>query len=69
MPRHLLNRRGKVFLTLEDETGLAHVRVLPDIYKQCGAAVYGHAALAVTGVAQKRGDGVLLVAQTVRAVI
>ena len=60
---------GTVFFTLEDETGMAHVTVFPSVYETCGPEIYGHAVLAVTGVAQKRGDGVLLVAQTVRAVV
>ena len=60
---------GAVFFTLEDETGMAHVTVFPSLYETCGPEIYGHAALAVTRMAQKRGDGVLLVAQTVRAVV
>ena len=60
---------GTVFFTLEDETGMAHVTVFPSVYETCGAAIYGHAALVVIGTAQKRGGGVLLVAQAVRAVI
>lgn len=60
---------GAVFFTLEDETGMAHVTVFPLVYETCGPEIYGHAALAVTRMAQKRGDGVLLVAQTVRAVV
>ena len=60
---------GTVFFTLEDETGMAHVTVFPSVYETCGAAIYGHAALAVSGMAQKRGDGVLLVAQSVRPVV
>ena len=60
---------GTVFFTLEDETGMAHVTVFPSVYETCGSEIYGHAALAVTGMAQKRGEGVLLVAQTVRAVV
>lgn len=43
--------------------------VFPAIYETCGPAIYGHAALAVTGTAQKRGEGVLLVAQSARPVV
>lgn len=60
---------GTVFFTLEDETGMAHVTVSPSVYAACGPAIYGHAALAVSGVAQKRGDGVLLVARSARAAV
>ncbi len=60
---------GTVFFTLEDKTGMAHVTVFPAIYETCGSDIYGHAALAVLGVAQKRGDGVLLVAQAVWPVV
>ena len=58
-----------MFFTLEDETGMAHVTVFPSVYATCGPEIYGHAALAVTGMAQKRGDWVLLVAQAVRAAV
>ena len=58
---------GTVFFTLEDETGMAHVTVFSSVYETCGPAIYGHAALAVTGTVQKRGDGVLLIAQSVQA--
>lgn len=49
-----------VFLTLEDETGMAQVTVVPDVYARCGAAIFGHALLAVTGVVEARGVGKIL---------
>lgn len=54
-----------VFFTLEDETGLAHVTVSPDVYEETGPALFGSVALVVCGRAQKRGTGILLFAQTV----
>ncbi len=49
-----------VFLTLEDETGLAQVTVPPDAYQRCGAALFGHALLAVVGLVERRGAGMVL---------
>ena len=60
---------GVVFFTLEDETGMAQVTVFPDVYQQIGPLIYGRAALVVTGAVQKRGDGLLLVAQTARGMV
>ncbi len=56
-----------VFLTLEDETGLAQVTVPPDIYAKYGQAVFGNSLLAITGIAEKRGAGTLLRATAVQA--
>ena len=58
---------GTVFFTLEDETGLAQVIVQPEVYQRVGADIYGHAALVVSGKAEKRGSGVNLLAQQVSA--
>ena len=59
---------GCVFFSLEDETALIHVTVLPDAYQRIGAAVYGAGMVVVTGRADKRGEGTGLLAQTVRLV-
>ena len=57
--------KGVVFFTVEDEHGLAHVTVLPDIYQQCGATIYGGRPVVVTGRAERRGEGVSLLAESV----
>jgi error-prone DNA polymerase len=56
---------GVLFFTLEDETGLAHVAVMPDVYQHMGAAVYLHGTVVVTGRAERRGEGVSLLAESV----
>ena len=58
---------GCVFFSLEDETALVHGTVLPDAYKRIGAAVYGAGMVVVEGRADKRGEGVNLLAEGVRA--
>ena len=57
---------GTVFFTLEDETGLAQVIVSPKVYEQAGSDIYGQSSLVVCGRAEKRGDGMNLVAQSTR---
>ncbi len=56
---------GCVFFSLEDETALIHVTVLPDAYQRIGAAVYGAGIVVVEGRADKRGEGVSLLAEDV----
>ena len=56
---------GVVFFTAEDETGLAHVAVLPDVYQKIGATIYGGGPVVVTGRAERRGEGVSLLAEGV----
>ena len=57
--------KGVVFFTVEDEHGLAHVAVLPDVYQKCGATIYGGGPVIATGRAERRGDGVSLLAEGV----
>ena len=57
---------GCVFFSLEDETALVHVTVLPEAYQRIGAAVYGAGMVVVEGRAEKRGEGVNLLAEGVR---
>ena len=57
--------RGVVFFTLEDESGLAQVAVMPDVYQSVGAAVYTSGTVAVVGRAERRGVGVSLLAESV----
>jgi len=59
---------GCVFFSLEDETALVHVTVLPDAYQRIGAAVYSAGVVVVEGRADKRGEGVSLLADEVKSV-
>ena len=64
-PHHPPTANGVVFFTVEDEHGLAHVAVLPDVYQKCGATIYGGGPVVATGRAERRGEGVSLVAEDV----
>ena len=59
---------GCVFFSLEDETALIHVTVLPEAYQRIGAAVYGAGIVIVTGRADKRGEGTNLLADSVNPI-
>jgi error-prone DNA polymerase len=52
--------KGFVFLTLEDETGIANVIVRPDLFDRTRTIVVGQPFLIVDGVLQHQ-DGVLSV--------
>lgn len=56
---------GVIFLTLEDETGVANVIVWPKIYQQFRRAVMGGRLLRVTGHLQREGIVVHLIAQRI----
>lgn len=56
---------GCVFFSLQDETALVHAAVLPGAYQRIGAAVYGSEMVIVTGRAERRGEGVSLLAEEV----
>ena len=57
--------KGVVFFSLSDETALAHIAVMPDVYGTCGTVIYGGGPVVVTGRAEKRGEGVSLLAKDV----
>ena len=59
---------GCVFFSLEDETALVHVTVLPDAYQRIGAAVYGAGIVVVEGRAERRGEGVTLLVEELTTV-
>ncbi|MEN8935033.1 MAG: OB-fold nucleic acid binding domain-containing protein, partial [Planktotalea arctica] len=59
---------GVVFLTLEDETGVANVVVWKAVYKKFRRAVMGGRLLRVTGVVQREGIVVHLIAQHIEDV-
>lgn len=50
-----------VFLTLEDETGLAQVTVPPAVYEHCGSRLLTEQVLAIRGRAARRGIGNILI--------
>jgi len=56
---------GVIFLTLEDETGVANVVVWPAIYQRFRRAVMGGRLLRVTGPLQREGVVVHLIAQKI----
>ncbi|QGX97170.1 DNA polymerase III subunit alpha [Roseovarius faecimaris] len=56
---------GVIFLTLEDETGVANVVVWPKVYERFRRAVMGGRLLRVTGYLQREGQVVHLIAQKV----
>lgn len=61
-------RSGKVvvFITLEDETGVADFVVFPTVYEQYGKIIYSNAALILEGKLQRIGDyGVSIVVRKV----
>lgn len=51
-----------VFLTLEDETGLAQVTVPPAVYEHWGSRLLTERVLAIRGRVSRRGEGSLLIA-------
>ena len=51
-----------MFLTLEDETGLAQVTVPETVYAACGSALFAAPCLVITGRAARRGAGNILLA-------
>lgn len=57
--------QGVCFFSLEDESGMAHVAVLPDVYQRTGTAIYSGGAVIVQGSTEKRGAGISVLAGTV----
>lgn len=47
--------KGVVFVTLEDETGVANLIVMPDVFKESRKAILAARLLAATGRVEKRG--------------
>jgi error-prone DNA polymerase len=54
-----------VFITLEDETGLADVVVFPKVYEQYGHVIFNSAGLIIEGKAERSGSGVSLIAEKI----
>ena len=57
---------GVVFITLEDETANMNVIIWPDMFYANRSVVLGVQMLAVTGMLQKEGEVVHLVAKEIR---
>jgi error-prone DNA polymerase len=55
--------KGTVFLTLEDETGVANIIVWPKVFEALRAVVIGSKLIAVTGRLQREGEVVHIVAE------
>ncbi|GAW93881.1 DNA polymerase III subunit alpha [Calderihabitans maritimus] len=60
--------RTVVFFSLEDEFGLADVTVFEDVYQIYGNIIFSHPSppLAVTGILQRRGNGINIIAREVK---
>src|SRR5690606_21269312 len=54
--------KGVMFITIEDETGVANLVVWPDIYEKHRRVILGSSMIAAQGCVQREGDVVHLVA-------
>lgn len=54
-----------VFVTLEDEDGLADCVIFPKVYDQYGSIIFNNPALVIEGKMQKMGRGISIVAKKV----
>ena len=54
-----------VFITLEDEDGLADCVVFPKVYEQYGKVIFNNPALVIEGKVQKMGKGISIIARKV----
>ena len=58
--------KGFVFLSLEDETGIANVIVKPDVFTRLRTTILSHAYLLIDGVLQNQRGVVSVKAHSVR---
>ena len=56
--------RGVVFLTIEDETGIANIVVWPDLFEKQRRVVLSAGMIAVAGRVQREGEVVHVIART-----
>ncbi|HYD71763.1 MAG TPA: OB-fold nucleic acid binding domain-containing protein, partial [Candidatus Binatia bacterium] len=56
---------GVIFMTLEDETGIANIVVWPKLFEQFRAEVLGSRLVAIDGPVQKEGEVIHVVAERV----
>jgi error-prone DNA polymerase len=54
-----------VFITLEDETGLADVVVFPKVYDRYGRVIYGSSGLIIEGQVERSGKGLSIIAEKI----
>jgi error-prone DNA polymerase len=59
--------KGHLFITLEDETGLANLIIRPDLYEKERAFLRGSSSLLAGGVVQREGKASSLLARWVKA--
>jgi error-prone DNA polymerase len=57
--------KGHLFITLEDETGLANLIIRPDLYQREEAALHNSSVLLVAGLVQREGKAVSLLVRQV----
>ncbi len=57
--------KGHLFITLEDETGLANLIVRPDLYQREEARLHNSSVLVVAGLVQREGKAISLLVQQV----
>ena len=55
-----------VFITLEDEDGLADCVVFPKVYEQYGKTIFNNPALIIEGKLQKMGHGTSIIVRKVK---
>ncbi len=55
-----------VFITLEDEEGLADCVVFPKVYEQYGTVIFSNPALIIEGKMQRMGQGISILAQRIK---
>ncbi len=54
-----------VFITLEDETGLADVVVFPKVYDKYGSVIYNNSGLIIEGRTERSGKSVSIIAEKI----
>lgn len=59
---------GIVFMTMEDETGIANLVIKPDIYQRHRPAARHNACLVVRGRVERQGEVVHVLVETIRAI-
>jgi error-prone DNA polymerase len=59
--------KGHLFITLEDETGLANLIIRPDLYERERALLRGSSALLAGGVVQREGKASSMLVRWVKA--
>lgn len=59
-----------VFITLEDETGIADVVVFPKVYEKYGSVIYSNSGLIIEGKLERQGkNGVSIIAKSIHPLL